>query len=116
MAHFSIRGGRLTEDLDPKLQAVLVERLERYDYEQHGAGGRSRNAVLFEDIPALENYIVDRMVVVGTASQCRERLERIALTADLDGFYLGPHAPTTNPSEIEHLSRVAEVVSALTDG
>ena len=86
-------------------QAILRERLSCYNFTYHGKTGSHPNARLFEDRPDIEEYLVDRMLLVGTAEQCRDRLISVASEAGLDGFWM-PIIPSEDVSTDVWLDRV----------
>jgi alkanesulfonate monooxygenase SsuD/methylene tetrahydromethanopterin reductase-like flavin-dependent oxidoreductase (luciferase family) len=70
-------------------QPIVRERLAAYDFAHHIKGGAANpNSHLFDDIPEIQEYLLDRMLLVGTRDQCYERLERVAREAELDGVWL----------------------------
>jgi len=70
-------------------QPVIAERLRRYDHGYHGIVGQDApNSLLFEDRPDIQNYLLERMLAVGTADQVREKLTNTARQAGLDGIWI----------------------------
>lgn len=69
-------------------QGVLRERFAHYDFGSHAQGGANPNALLFEDVPELQDYLVDRMLLIGTAEECATRVRAVATEAELDGVWL----------------------------
>lgn len=69
-------------------QPILRERFESYDFGSHAVGGRNPNTVLFEDHPDLQDYLIDRMLLIGTAEECSSRLRAVAADAGLAGVWL----------------------------
>jgi hypothetical protein len=51
-------------------------------------GKDAPNAVLFDDRPDIQDYLIDRMVAIGTAEQVREKLVTTARAAGLEGIWL----------------------------
>ncbi|MCX0274855.1 hypothetical protein NLM24_30000 [Nocardia zapadnayensis] len=56
--------------------------------EQRIVAGTS-NATVFADRPDIETYLLDRFAVIGTPSECRDRL--VGLSDYVDGAYLSVH-------------------------
>jgi len=69
-------------------QPILRERLARYDFGSHGQGGPNPNADMFDDVPDLQDYLIDRMLLIGTADECAARIATVAKEAGLDGVWL----------------------------
>jgi alkanesulfonate monooxygenase SsuD/methylene tetrahydromethanopterin reductase-like flavin-dependent oxidoreductase (luciferase family) len=67
---------------------ILRNALSRYDHAYHGLGGDNPNSHLFDDHPEVQDYVIDRMMLIGTRGQCAERLENIIRDAQLDGIWL----------------------------
>jgi alkanesulfonate monooxygenase SsuD/methylene tetrahydromethanopterin reductase-like flavin-dependent oxidoreductase (luciferase family) len=83
---------------------LLVERLAAYDFSFHIKAGANPNAQLFDDVPELQDYLVDRMLLIGTADRCAARLASVIAEGNLDGVWLAitpnqfepePHAMVT---------------------
>ena len=55
--------------------------------------------MLFDDVPDLQDYLVDRFSLIGTADECAGRLQEVAVQADLDGMWLalGPSTLIEDP-------------------
>jgi alkanesulfonate monooxygenase SsuD/methylene tetrahydromethanopterin reductase-like flavin-dependent oxidoreductase (luciferase family) len=70
-------------------QAPLAERLGRYSFDTHAqAGGTNPNGELLAGARDLEDYVMDRFSIVGTAGACRQRLLALGEQAGLDGIWL----------------------------
>jgi alkanesulfonate monooxygenase SsuD/methylene tetrahydromethanopterin reductase-like flavin-dependent oxidoreductase (luciferase family) len=69
-------------------QPALRQRLSGYDFTSHGSAGATPNAGLFDDVPALQDYLIDRFLLIGTAEECAGRLRQVADEAGLDGTWL----------------------------
>jgi alkanesulfonate monooxygenase SsuD/methylene tetrahydromethanopterin reductase-like flavin-dependent oxidoreductase (luciferase family) len=108
-AHFAFRTSLVGRNIPERWQPALVERLARYQYGHHGSLGANANAELFSDLPELETYLIDRMVMVGTIEECRHRLHTLVADAGLDGVFIGPHVPPNESDVRAHLARVAAV-------
>jgi alkanesulfonate monooxygenase SsuD/methylene tetrahydromethanopterin reductase-like flavin-dependent oxidoreductase (luciferase family) len=83
-----------------KWHDVLRERLASYDFSSHAVSGATPNAGLFEDVPELQDYLVDRFLLIGTGDECARRLGHLAAEAELDGVWLavGPSTVVENPA------------------
>jgi len=73
-----------------EFQAVLEERLAGYDMAGHARTGPAGagNAAMFRDRPDIEDYLLDRFAIYGTAQMCREQLARAAETAGVTRIWL----------------------------
>ena len=72
-------------------EPVIRERLARELRTGPGYKGpeeRRRTALLFEDRPDIQDYLIDRMVIVGTAEDVRNKLVKTAREAGLDGIWI----------------------------
>jgi 5,10-methylenetetrahydromethanopterin reductase len=78
---------------------VLRERLAHYDFGSHAVSGATPNAALFDDVPELQAYLVNRFSLVGTNEECAARLRALAEETDLDGVWLalGPSTLIEDP-------------------
>jgi alkanesulfonate monooxygenase SsuD/methylene tetrahydromethanopterin reductase-like flavin-dependent oxidoreductase (luciferase family) len=65
---------------------VLATRFASYDFAWHGQAGSTPTARMFADRPDIEDYLLDRFAVVGTAETCRARL--VELHRHVDGIFL----------------------------
>jgi alkanesulfonate monooxygenase SsuD/methylene tetrahydromethanopterin reductase-like flavin-dependent oxidoreductase (luciferase family) len=67
---------------------VLMERFSLYRFQSHAQiRDDNPNAQIFDDLPALARYVLDRFAIVGTAGHCRERVSEFAAAAKLDGIW-----------------------------
>lgn len=85
-AHFAFASTMAGKNVPPDFADVLTRRFAAYDYDWHGRSGATPNAALFADRPDVEDYLLDRFVVCGTAEDCRDRLLKLADV--VDGIYL----------------------------
>lgn len=85
-SHFAFASTFEGKNVPERFAGVLHERYGRYDYRSHGRSGSTSNATMFADRPDIEEYLLDRFAVVGTADACRARLEE--LSRHVDGIYL----------------------------
>jgi alkanesulfonate monooxygenase SsuD/methylene tetrahydromethanopterin reductase-like flavin-dependent oxidoreductase (luciferase family) len=100
---FSFEGKNVPEAYQPVLRAGLA----RYDHAYHGLPGDHPNARLFEDHPEIQEYLLDRMVLVGTREQCARRLEQLIAEAGLDGIWLA-HTERGLEAQVAALQKTAE--------
>jgi alkanesulfonate monooxygenase SsuD/methylene tetrahydromethanopterin reductase-like flavin-dependent oxidoreductase (luciferase family) len=94
-------------------QAVMRERLSRYDYRFHGKAGENPNAHMFDDFPEIQEYLVDRMLMVGTAQHCVNSLDRLIREAELDGMWISVLPPVGGKTA--HMAALREAAAALRD-
>jgi alkanesulfonate monooxygenase SsuD/methylene tetrahydromethanopterin reductase-like flavin-dependent oxidoreductase (luciferase family) len=108
---FSFDGKNVPEEFQP----ILRERLARYDFAYHAKAGDHPNAHLFDDRPDIENYLVDRMQLVGTPEQCAQRLSDLVRDAEVDGVWIpiipAPGAPPS--AQLGRLVQAAETFGHL---
>jgi hypothetical protein len=88
-AHFALAATFEGKNVPEQWHAVLRQRFRNYDFGTHGAARENVNGRLFHDHPDLQEYLVDRMVVVGTIEQIVERLASVTSDANVDGVWLG---------------------------
>jgi alkanesulfonate monooxygenase SsuD/methylene tetrahydromethanopterin reductase-like flavin-dependent oxidoreductase (luciferase family) len=71
-------------------QPVIRERLQRFDQVAHRGqlGTTNPNSLLFDDHPDIQEYLIERMLAVGTAEQVRTKLANVAREAGLEGIWL----------------------------
>jgi alkanesulfonate monooxygenase SsuD/methylene tetrahydromethanopterin reductase-like flavin-dependent oxidoreductase (luciferase family) len=74
------------KNVPSEFRDVLAERFGSYDFAWHGQAGGTPTAAMFADRPDVEDYLLDRFAVVGTAATCRERL--MELHSHVDGVFL----------------------------
>jgi alkanesulfonate monooxygenase SsuD/methylene tetrahydromethanopterin reductase-like flavin-dependent oxidoreductase (luciferase family) len=85
-SHFAFSGGLDGKNVPDAFRDVMVSRYATYDYAWHGRSGPSPNGAMFADHPEIEDYLLDRFAVFGTAEECRRRLTE--LDRHVDGIYL----------------------------
>ena len=85
-SHFAFSGGLDGKHVPAAFRDVMAERYAAYDYAWHGRSGKSPNAAMFADRPDIEDYLLSRFAVVGTADDCRRRLA--GLHGQVDGIFL----------------------------
>lgn len=88
-SHFAFASTFAGKNVPAQFQDVLTERYRHYDYAAHGKAGNTSNATMFADRPDIETYLLDRFAVIGTPSECRDRL--VGLSDYVDGAYLSVH-------------------------
>jgi alkanesulfonate monooxygenase SsuD/methylene tetrahydromethanopterin reductase-like flavin-dependent oxidoreductase (luciferase family) len=90
--------------------APLRERLARYTHQHHGSrAGANPNRNLFDGYPELREYLMNRMVIVGTRDQCGRRIEKLSEDASLDGIWLS----LTPPDGVGIVRRAGEALRPL---
>jgi alkanesulfonate monooxygenase SsuD/methylene tetrahydromethanopterin reductase-like flavin-dependent oxidoreductase (luciferase family) len=88
-ARFSLAATFEGRNVPSRLQAPLADRLAGYLFTQHAKPGEENpNGRLLADRPDLEQYVLGRFAVVGTAEECKQRLLEVAKQASLDGIWL----------------------------
>jgi alkanesulfonate monooxygenase SsuD/methylene tetrahydromethanopterin reductase-like flavin-dependent oxidoreductase (luciferase family) len=102
-SHFAFSGGLSGKHIPEAFRDVMEERYAKYDYAWHGRSGQSPNATLFSDRPDIEDYLLSRFAVVGTAEDCREQLT--ALQQHVDGIFLS----LLFEDVLDQFARVAEL-------
>ena len=99
VAHFAFGQTYEAKDVPQQWQAAIDERLARYDYQHHAVfTDDNPNHLLFEDVPEIEKYLVDRMFWIGTRDAVRARFEAFADAVGLDGMWC--HAQTVPEAEL----------------
>ncbi|MGH3250576.1 MAG: hypothetical protein ACRDOI_30815, partial [Trebonia sp.] len=104
-SHFAFSGGLSGKHIPAAFRDVMEQRYARYDYAWHGRSGSSPNAAMFADRPDIEDYLLSRFAVVGTADDCRCQLA--ALQDQVDGIFLS----LLFEDVLDQFSRVAELFS-----
>ena len=90
-------------------QPNLRERLAAYDFGHHGVAGRSNpNGLLFEDHPEIQEYLLDRMLLIGTGEQCRDRVVSLRNEVTIDGFWFTMLPNPDQPDPIVRLRKAAD--------
>ncbi|MDN3356357.1 LLM class flavin-dependent oxidoreductase [Actinomadura sp. DC4] len=85
-ARFNFGRDLAGKNVPDALQEVLTARFAAYDFAWHGRAGGTPTARMFADRPDVEEYLLDRFAVVGTAQDCRDRLAD--LHRHVDGIFL----------------------------
>jgi len=109
-ARFSFDASLEDKNVPDHMKPILKKRLALYDFAYKGQVGDNPNARLFEDHPEVENYLIDRAVLTGTAEQCLARLEQLMDVVELSGVWF-PTIPRT-PHFSDHLSDLAALERA----
>jgi alkanesulfonate monooxygenase SsuD/methylene tetrahydromethanopterin reductase-like flavin-dependent oxidoreductase (luciferase family) len=102
-ARFAFAATYADKAVPERFQPILKERLARYDFDNHGTvGDANPNAHLFSDEPEVQDYLLDRMMLIGTAEECSRRLATLARDARLDGVWLAllPTGPSDDPVDL----------------
>ncbi|NKQ52413.1 LLM class flavin-dependent oxidoreductase [Amycolatopsis sp. K13G38] len=85
-SRFNFSGTFAGKNVPPAMHGILAERYAGYDFAWHGRSGANPVAGLFADRPDIEDYLLDRFAVIGTADECRDQLA--ALAPVVDGIFL----------------------------
>ena len=86
----------------------LRQALAAYTHQHHASQAADNpNAALLSDFPEVRDYVLDRMVLVGTRDECAERLADLHDVTGVDGFWLTVTAPN-GPAVAR---RIAEALS-----
>lgn len=104
---FTFDGKNVPEEFQP----ILREGLGRYDFVYHGKAGDHPNAHLFDDHPEVQDYLLDRMQLIGTPRRCAERLGRLIEDAGLDGVWI-PIVPTPGDPPSAQLMQLCTAAEA----
>jgi hypothetical protein len=103
VAHFAFGPSYEGKNVPEPFQAVVSDRLSRYDYGFHGiVTDDNPNTRLFDDLPEVGDYLVDRMCLIRTEEQVRRGLGRLCREVPLDGMWLNAQDETF----IERFARV----------
>lgn len=114
--HYRLGSTFAGKNVPEEFQPILRERLARYDFNFHAPGlAVNPNALLFEDHPEIEEYLLNRTYVIGSAESCAERLETLASSLGLDGVWFGLLDNPFLPDPVEHLHAVAAALKGLMD-
>ena len=106
-ADFAFAGTFASKHVPDEYQPILRECFAGYDYAFHGvAGDVNPNLRAFDDHPEVGDYLLDRMVLVGTARTFREQVERLRDKAALDGITFPVQSP-------DHAGRIAAALEGL---
>ena len=92
-------------------QPILRERLARYDFTNHGVGAGNTNGHLFDDHPDLQEYLVNRFQLLGTADECEARLRQVAADAGLDGCWFTQSPLTPDEDPIQRVRTTGEALA-----
>ena len=95
-------------------QPILKERLARYDFSNHGVGAGNTNGHLFDDYPEIQEYLVNRFQLLGTAEECGARLRQVAEEAGLDGCWCSLSAMTPDEDVVDRVRTTGEALQLLT--
>jgi 5,10-methylenetetrahydromethanopterin reductase len=98
-ARFSFSSTLADKAVPAHWESLLRERLARYDFGHHIKSGSNPNSRLFEDAQELQDYLVDRMLLIGTPDACVARLAHVIEAGQLDGIWLAitPNAFESDP-------------------
>jgi alkanesulfonate monooxygenase SsuD/methylene tetrahydromethanopterin reductase-like flavin-dependent oxidoreductase (luciferase family) len=99
-----------------KWQPILRERLAQYNFQTHGVGAGNPNGHLFDDYPDLQEYLVNRFGLIGTADHCCARLKKVAEEAELDGAWFALAAVTPEEDMVARVREMGEAFQSLSSG
>jgi alkanesulfonate monooxygenase SsuD/methylene tetrahydromethanopterin reductase-like flavin-dependent oxidoreductase (luciferase family) len=94
-------------------QPILRERLARYDFTNHGVGAGNTNGYLFDDHPDIQEYLMNRFQLLGTADECEARLREVAADAGLDGCWFTQSPLTPDEDPIRRVRSTGEALQSL---
>ena len=94
-------------------QPILRERLARYDFSNHGVGEGNTNGYLFDDHPDIQQYLINRFMLLGTADECEARLRQVAADAGLDGCWCTQSPLTPDEDPIKRVRTTGEALQSL---
>jgi alkanesulfonate monooxygenase SsuD/methylene tetrahydromethanopterin reductase-like flavin-dependent oxidoreductase (luciferase family) len=102
----SLNGKNIPPDLAPRLLAGLA----RYEHSTHGVqDGTSPNDRLFDADPEVREYLLDRMILVGTAQACAQWAASLVERVGLAGLWLS----ITWPDGLQVADRVGRAFAPL---
>ena len=88
LGRFTFQSTFEDKNVPAEYQPVVRECMARYTHEHHAnTGADNPNMALFHEYPEVEDYMVERMALVGTVPECRERIEQLRDEAGLDGLW-----------------------------
>jgi alkanesulfonate monooxygenase SsuD/methylene tetrahydromethanopterin reductase-like flavin-dependent oxidoreductase (luciferase family) len=109
-AQYSFTRSLEDKNIPSELAPRLVAGLARYDHVTHGVqDGSSPNDRLFDTDPEAREYLLNRMVMVDTASACAQRAADLVERLGLAGLWLS----ITWPDGVEVADRVGRAFAPL---
>jgi alkanesulfonate monooxygenase SsuD/methylene tetrahydromethanopterin reductase-like flavin-dependent oxidoreductase (luciferase family) len=96
-------GKNVPEDYQPAMRGML----DAYQFAHHAKSTGNPNAGLFDAVPEIRDYVLDRFALIGTPEQCAERLAILVREAGIDGFWLMPSAPSADSAAVRRKLELA---------
>jgi alkanesulfonate monooxygenase SsuD/methylene tetrahydromethanopterin reductase-like flavin-dependent oxidoreductase (luciferase family) len=94
VARFNFQRGFDGKNVPAAFEEPLTEQLAKYNFYRHAVTTKDNaNGRLLRGFPEIEDYVVDRFALVGTADQCRERLRAFVDASQVDGVWLTVNVP-----------------------
>jgi alkanesulfonate monooxygenase SsuD/methylene tetrahydromethanopterin reductase-like flavin-dependent oxidoreductase (luciferase family) len=113
-ARFAFSAGFEGKNVPHDFQPAMRQMLDRYQFAHHAKSSGNPNAGLFDDVPEIRDYVLNRFALIGTPEQCTERLATLVRDAGIDGFWLMPSAPSTDSAAVRRkLTLAAETFAPL---
>ena len=113
-ARFSFSSTFEDKGVPEEWQPILKERLARYDFDHHGVGGaQNPNGHLFDDHPEIQEYLLDRFQLLGTAEQVEARMGGVAEQAGLDGVWCSLSAMSPDEDVVARVRTTGEALGSL---
>jgi hypothetical protein len=78
-------------------------------------GAGNTNGHLFDDHPDIQEYLVNRFQLLGTADECEARLRQVATDAGLDGCWFTQSPLTPDEDPIQRVRTTGEALQSLSD-
>jgi alkanesulfonate monooxygenase SsuD/methylene tetrahydromethanopterin reductase-like flavin-dependent oxidoreductase (luciferase family) len=95
-------------------QQPIRERLARYDFTHHIRPGEvNPNNLLLDDMPEIQDYLLDRMLLIGTPEACADRLNNVISASGIDGVWLAITPSLIWPDPADLVVRVGEAFRSL---
>ncbi|HEY0937390.1 MAG TPA: hypothetical protein VGD91_27075 [Trebonia sp.] len=76
-------------------------------------GAGNTNGRLFDDYPDLQEYLINRFQLLGTADECAARLRQVAEDADLDGCWCTQSPMTPDEDPFDRIRSTGEALQSL---
>jgi alkanesulfonate monooxygenase SsuD/methylene tetrahydromethanopterin reductase-like flavin-dependent oxidoreductase (luciferase family) len=113
-ARFAFSAGFEGKNVPHNFQPAMRQMLDGYQFAHHAKATGNPNAGLFDDVPEIRDYVLDRFALIGTPEQCAERLATLVRDAGIDGFWLMPAAPSADREAVhEKLALAAQTFAPL---
>jgi alkanesulfonate monooxygenase SsuD/methylene tetrahydromethanopterin reductase-like flavin-dependent oxidoreductase (luciferase family) len=113
-ARFAFSAGFEGKNVPHNYQPAMRKMLDAYQFAHHAKASGNPNAGLFDEVPEIRDYVLDRFALIGTPAQCAERLAGLVREAGIDGFWLMPSAPSSDSAAVRRkLAFAAETFAPL---